>query len=113
MLLYKTTRVYIFKKTGDIVGDRALILKDGSLFEDSKADPIHIRDIAILTRRYEKERNTMPVCNLIEEIPIKYDTETPRVQELLTSLENDDQFLQYFLAAELSPEEICTPLTRR
>jgi len=55
---YTRLREYIFfKRTGDIVGDRALILKDGSLFEDSKADPIHIRDIAILTKRYENEKS--------------------------------------------------------
>ena len=29
-LLYKITRIYEFKKTGDIVGERALILRDGS-----------------------------------------------------------------------------------
>jgi len=53
MLLFKTNRVYIFKRTGDIVGDRrALIFKDLSLFKDSKADPSHIiRDIAILGGR--------------------------------------------------------------
>jgi len=74
MLLYKTTRVYVFKRTGDIVGDRALILKDGYLFEDSKADPINIRDIAILTKRYDNEIGPVPMCNLLveekEEFPI-------------------------------------------
>jgi len=122
MLLYKTTRVYVFKRTGDLVGDRTLILKDGSLFEDSKADPIHIRDIEILTKRYEKEKAPVARCNLLVEekegIPIRYDTESSRtessrVQARLTSLENNDQFLPYCLAAEISVDEICTPLTRR
>jgi len=51
----------------DIMGDSALILKDGLLFEDSKAGTIHIRDIVILTRRYDVEKNSIPVCNLIQE----------------------------------------------
>jgi len=92
------------------LGDRALILNNGPLFEDSKGDPIHIRDIAILTKRYEIEKSPSIMCNLLveekEEFPIRYDTESPKVQAILTSLENDDRFLQYCLAVELSAEEI-------
>jgi len=60
MLLYKITRVYVFKRTNKIVGDTALILTDGSQFEDSTADPIHIRYSAILIKRYEKEKGPVP-----------------------------------------------------
>jgi len=65
MLLYRITRVYEFKKTGDIIGDSALIFKDGSLFENFKADPIHIHDLVIITKRYEKEKQSNITCNLI------------------------------------------------
>ena len=63
MLLYKTTRVYIHKGTNEIVGDRALVLKDGSTFHKDESDPIRIKDIAILTKRYKNERDQLSRIN--------------------------------------------------
>ena len=54
----------MLKKTGEIVGDRALVLKDGSIFKDVENDPIHVRDLAILTKRYQKENTDVLRCNM-------------------------------------------------
>jgi len=47
--------VYVHKKSKFIVGERALVLKDGSIFK-GEFDPIHVKDLATLTKRYEKGR---------------------------------------------------------
>ena len=41
------------------------MLKDGSLFTKEEYDPIHVRDLVILTNRYTKEREEQLQCNYI------------------------------------------------
>ena len=63
MLVYEVTSVYVLRNTGDIVGNRALVMKDGTLFSKDEYDPIHVRDLVILTNRYTKEREEQLQCN--------------------------------------------------
>jgi hypothetical protein len=58
-LTYKTMRIYVHRSTGNIVGERALILKDGSTFKNNERDPIHVRDLAILTEAYKTKRENL------------------------------------------------------
>ena len=65
LLTYKTMRIYVHKTTNDIVGERALVLKDGSVYKTNELDPIHVRDLAILTELYDKEEGKALIsCNL-------------------------------------------------
>ena len=49
----------------NLVADRVLILSDGSTHKTPDNFPIHIRDVEILTRKYEKEKPKSDLrCNL-------------------------------------------------
>ena len=64
-LLYLVTKVYRQRRSGFIVADRVLILSDGSTHTTPDNFPIHIRDVEILTREYEKEKPKPDLrCNL-------------------------------------------------
>ena len=64
-LLYLVTKVYRQRKSGYIVADSVLILSDGSNHKIPDHLPTHVRDIEILTKRFEEETNTLPLrCNL-------------------------------------------------
>ena len=64
MQLYTVNNVYVHKQTGFIVGTRSLILKDGSMYRKPEPDPIHVKDLVILTNRYKNEREKNLKCNL-------------------------------------------------
>lgn len=64
MLLFKVTKIYFFKRTGNNVGDGALVLKDESPFEYAEFDPVHVRDLAILTKIFQNERTIDLTCSL-------------------------------------------------
>jgi len=65
MLVYEVTNVYVLRSTGDIVGNRALVMKVGSLFIKEEYDPINVHDLVILTNRYIKERGEQLHCNCV------------------------------------------------
>ena len=142
-LLYKVTRVYIHKSTNEIVGDRVLILKDGSIFRKTEYDPIRIKDLAILTDRYKNERglhlrsnlahlvsglsrdydygiHTL-FCGMVSDVsyPDGADSENtaelsePDHARLLAQHDYGDQLVDYCLETRSSQVEIFTPLTRR
>jgi len=134
MLLYKVTKIYVFKKTGDIVGDRALVLKDGSLFDYAEFDPVHVRDLEILTRRFEKERESTLKCNmacivnneeayenegrgLVRMEPMSSDAVLGIGQEayskILKQYDHGDQLVDYCLSTNECQVDIFTPLTRK
>jgi len=142
MLLYKVTKIYIHKATGFIVGDRVLVLKDGSTYKTDEFDPIHVKDLAILTKRYEKERNKdnmlrsnlahlvggpiMTINELHENfksnISSKYNAYSNDVpstldaddfERLLKQSDYGDQLVDFCLQTTCSQVEIFTPLTRR
>ena len=47
------------------MADRVLILSDGSNHKIPDHLPTHVRDIEILSKRFEEENNTLPLrCNL-------------------------------------------------
>ena len=52
---YVTDKIYIDKSSGNIVGERVLILKDGRRHRSADPYPIHVRDLAEMTRQYEEE----------------------------------------------------------
>ena len=59
-------KIYTHKSTGYIVGERALVYKVGSTFKNNELDPIHVRDLELLTKTYEEEeRKSILSCNLI------------------------------------------------
>ena len=58
-LLYLVTKVYRQRASGYIVADRVLILSDGSNHKIPDHLPTHVRDIEILTKRFEEENNTL------------------------------------------------------
>ena len=65
LLTYKTMRIYVHKTTNEIVGERALVLKDGSVYKTNELDPIHVSDLAVLTELYDKEEGKALIsCNL-------------------------------------------------
>ena len=59
-------KIYTHKSTGHIVGERALVYKVGSTFKNNELDPIHERDLELLTKICEEEeRKSIFSCNLI------------------------------------------------
>jgi hypothetical protein len=129
MLVYETTNVYVLRSTGDIVGSRALVMKDGSLFTKEEYDPIHVRDLVILTNRYSKEREEQLQCNYVTDnwgdepnsTLSDSDGRVDRIPEHLASVytqlcqqyDQYDHLLEYCLMALSSKEDIPTPNTRR
>jgi hypothetical protein len=67
---YVTDKVYVDKKSGYIVGERILILKDGRRHRSPDPHPIHVRDLAEMTRQYEEESSPIVqkalIVNLLE-----------------------------------------------
>ena len=63
-MIYKVMDVYVNKSTGFIVGDRAMVLKDGSLYDKTEYDPIHVKDLARMTKDYQLDKNQTLRCNL-------------------------------------------------
>ena len=143
MLLYKTTRVYIHKGTNEIVGDRALVLKDGSTFHKVDFDPIRIKDLAILTNRYKNEREShlrsnyahlvsgetrgfeygsqTLFCGTVSDLSSPDEKNSDEASELseidhsrlLAQYDYGDQLVDYCLETRSSQVDIFTPLTRR
>jgi len=129
MLVYEVTKVYVLQNTGDIVGDRALVMKDGSLFTKDEYDPIHVRDLVILTKRYAKERDDHLQCNYVSPSWTEETNETlsdseGRVESVPENLawiynklcqqyDQSDHLAEYCLMAESSNAEIKTPSTKR
>ena len=143
MLLYKTTRVYIHKGTNEIVGDRALVLKDGSTFHKVDFDPIRIKDLAILTNRYKNEREShlrsnyahlvsgetrgfeygsqTLFCGTVSDLSSPDENNSDEASELseidhsrlLAQYDYGDQLVDYCLETRSSQVDIFTPLTRR
>jgi len=66
MLLYEKTRVNIHNNTNEIVGERVLVLKVGSIFNKVGFYPIRIKVLAILAKRYEKEKTIYLRSNLAQ-----------------------------------------------
>jgi len=129
MLVYEVTNVYVLRSTGDIVGSRSLVMKDGSLFTKEEYDPIHVRDLVILTNRYTKEREEQLQCNYVTDCWAEEPNSTlsdsdgrvDRIPEKLASIytqlcqqyDQSDHLLEYCLMALSSKEKIPTPNTRR
>ena len=63
-LLYKVTKVYRQRGTGFIVADRVLLLKNGLEHTIPDNLPTHVRDLVILTNRFEASRSHILRCNL-------------------------------------------------
>ena len=129
MLVYQVTNVYVLSNTKDIVGDRALVLRDGSLFRKPEYDPIHVRDLAILTARYAKERESQLQCNYASELLGNDSTNSvsdsegrdidipERLAYLYNSMSSQydhcDHLVEYCLMALSEKLTIPTPTTRR
>jgi hypothetical protein len=143
MLLYKTTRVFVHKPTNEIVAGRRLILKDGSTFNKEEYDPIRIKDIAILTNRYETEKSNILKCNYTHLVTGEYRSkmsepvtsfagavtaptlfgftsffDNPELSEtdfniLLEQFDRGDQLVEFCLTTQTSMVDIFTPFIRK
>jgi len=62
--VYEVTSVCVLRNTGDIFGNRALVMKNGSLYTKDEYDPIYVHDLVILSNSYTKEREKsyMQLC---------------------------------------------------
>ena len=126
-------KIYTHKATGHIVGERALVYKDGSTFKNNELDPIHVRDLELLTKAYEEEeRKSILSCNLItyqndESQPkdntcITYDIaeENKRTRLTLSALEAlipirhmGDAMVDYCMETMINIVDVFTPTTRK
>jgi len=125
MLVYEVTSVFVRLNTGDIVGDREPVMKDGSLFTKDDYEPIHVRNFVILTNRYKNERDYQLQCNYVSQRWAEETTATPsdsegRVESVPKNLawiydklcQQYDQFnhlAEYCLMTESRNADIKTP----
>ena len=128
MLVYKTVRVYIHKSTGFIVGDRVLVLKDGQTSNSAQYDPVHIRDLALLTDKYNTCYSNNLRCNLLhlvtgetseQVLPVDViHSETLELDELdfcrlVDQSTSGDDLALYCLQTMMAQLDINTPSTRK
>ena len=136
LLTYKTMKIYVHKTTHDIVGERALVFKDGSVYRTNELDPIHVRDLAVLTELYDKEEGKALIsCNLAafssrkSDINVNTDVfnannliaeENRRVQLSMGELQvlipirhRGDQLVDYCMEAMTNIVNVFTPSTRK
>jgi len=68
---YITERICIDRRSGCIVGDSTLLLKNGQKHKSLDPAPIHVQSLVEMTQQYEQESSPQSIH------PIKY-TITPR-----------------------------------
>ena len=88
--------IYVNRSTRFIVGDRAMVLKDGSLYDKTEYDPIHVKDIAKMIKDYLLDKYQTLRCNLARlvnnstETSIDLQQETSTTENGVTELHIDD-----------------------
>ena len=124
--------IYVNRSTNDIVGDRSLILIDGSVHDKTDYDPIHIRDLVKMTEEYTNDLKTTLRCNLTrlvdDDCELMNELNTININEcdneeqtlnevdyqrLLSIKNRGDPLVEYCLLTNTSMVDILTPLTRR
>jgi len=67
---YITDRVYIDKRSGNILGERSLLLKDGKRHRARDPSPIHVQSLVEMTKKYDEESSSRKLrtlaANLLE-----------------------------------------------
>ena len=130
-MLYKVMDVYVNRSTGFFVGDRAMVLKDGSLYDKTEYDPIHVNDLARMTKDYLLDKNQALRCNLTRLVDNSTETSIDLQQEIsiiengATELHIDDynrfynmryrgdSLVAFCLLTQSGQTGIFTPLTRK
>ena len=65
---YITEKVYIDRRSGNIVGERVLLLKDGKKHRVNDPIPIHIQDIVVMTEEYDQEISSKNIQALVTQL---------------------------------------------
>jgi len=89
---YVTEKVYVDKKSGNIVAERTLLLKDGRKHRAFDALPIHIKDIVKMTEDYNVEVSSTRLSALASQL-LQKSYATKRVES--------DLMMEYCMSREV------------
>ena len=137
---YVTERIYIDRNSGNIVGSRVLLLKDGRKHRSRDPYPIHVQDIVRMTNLYEEELSPSELNALVSSllegtmneervvpsnsiresdlcllgIMTDHDSlNTDNVAKILLPRIRGDELVDYCLQTSIGLDGILTPSTRR
>jgi len=65
---YITERIYIHRNTGNIIGDRVLLLKDGRKHRIRDPHPIHVQSLVDMTTEYDQESSPSELRALVSNL---------------------------------------------